>query len=107
MSSEMLHKTAENALTVAETYQDYIFVRARSLTGENSQTSASLGDIAIKLLFIGALAPSPHMMDMSTALPSSSDGLQMISEGVARRAEFALEVTESLEGSKKPTSMSG
>lgn len=95
MSNEMLHKTAENALTVIVPYEEYLIDRARGLTGENSQTPPSLGDIAIRLLVVGALAPSPHMMDFSQGtIPSGGDSIQMIGEGAARRAEFALEVAD-------------
>lgn len=97
--------TSEAVLGLAETYEEYLVQRAQRLTGENSATPASLGDIAINLLVAGTLAPTPHFMDWGQeTTPASIDSLEMFGEGSARRAELILNAADSFEGTKKQPS---
>lgn len=100
MSSEMLHKTAENALTVIMPYEQYLIDRARGLTGENGSTPVSLGDMAIKMFVFGALG-APHILTDITqeVVPS----FQTMGDHVARQAEELLEVANWMDNPRKST----
>ena len=105
MSREILRGTSEAALCLAENYQEYLIQRARRLTGEDSNGQPSASGVLINLLLMGTLMPTPGLMDFSHEVtPVGPDTLEMFGEGAARRAEMILEVTDSLEGTKKQSS---